>query len=43
MQKETGALPSGLSFKAVTIAGKIDVALMVDVGSLERQRVLTAV
>lgn len=37
MQKAIGASPGGLSLKAVTIAGKIDAALIVDVGSLERQ------
>jgi hypothetical protein len=30
-----GAFPGGLSLQAVTIAGKMDAALMVDVGSLE--------
>jgi hypothetical protein len=36
-------LPDGLSLNAVEIAGKIDAALMVDVGSLERQTGLIVV
>jgi hypothetical protein len=35
VQKATGASLGGFPFKAVTIAGRIDAALMVDVGSLE--------
>ena len=35
VQKAIGALLDGLSLKAVTIAGKIDAALIVDVGSLK--------
>ena len=37
-----GALSDGLALKAVAIAGKIDAALMVDVGSLERQYKLSS-
>ena len=37
MQNAIGASPGGFPLTAVTIAGKIDAALMVDVGSLENR------